>query len=43
MNNWYIQDGTMTLRSSGWWTDAGTFESLHQPIPIAEGGANKMD
>ncbi|MEC8494979.1 MAG: sugar phosphate nucleotidyltransferase, partial [Planctomycetota bacterium] len=30
VNNWYIQDGTMTFEVlEGWWTDAGTFESLH--------------
>ena len=28
----------------GWWTDAGTFESLHHASTlVAEGGANKMD
>ena len=28
----------------GWWTDAGTFESLHRAsCLVAEGGANLMD
>ena len=30
VNNWYIDDGSMTFEVlEGWWTDAGTFESLH--------------
>jgi glucose-1-phosphate thymidylyltransferase len=29
MNNAYIREGTMTFSVlSGWWTDAGTFDSL---------------
>ena len=30
VNNAYIQEGTLTLTAylEGWWTDAGTFESL---------------
>ena len=42
VNNWYIQDGTMTYEVlPGWWTDAGTFESLHRASKlVAEGGAN---
>jgi len=29
VNNWYIRDGSMTYEVlDGWWTDAGTFESL---------------
>jgi glucose-1-phosphate thymidylyltransferase len=45
VNNWYIKDGTMTSEKlSGWWTDAGTFESLHHAAKlVAEAGANKMD
>ena len=29
----------------GWWTDAGTFDSLQHAASnlVAEGGANKMD
>jgi len=45
VNNWYIKDGTMTSEKLvGWWTDAGTFESLHHAAKlVAEGGANKLD
>jgi len=45
VNNWYIKDGSMTFEKlKGWWTDAGTFESLHQAAKlVAEGGANKLD
>ncbi len=45
VNNWYIKDGSMTFEKlNGWWTDAGTFESLHQAAKlVAEGGANKLD
>jgi glucose-1-phosphate thymidylyltransferase len=28
----------------GWWTDAGTFESLYRATNlVAEGGANRLD
>ena len=44
VNNGYIADGRMThevLR--GWWTDAGTFDSLaHASRLVARGGANKV-
>lgn len=45
VNNWYIQDGSMTYETlQGWWTDAGTFESLHRAsCLVAEGGANLMN
>jgi len=45
VNNWYIQDGTMTYEVlEGWWTDAGTFKSLHSASTlVAQGGANKLD
>jgi glucose-1-phosphate thymidylyltransferase len=45
VNNWYIRDGSMSFeRLSGWWTDAGTFESLHRAsCLVAEGGANLMN
>jgi glucose-1-phosphate thymidylyltransferase len=45
VNNWYIRDGSMTFEKlEGWWTDAGTFESLHHAAAlVAEGGANKLD
>jgi len=45
VNNWYIQDGSLTADVlEGWWTDAGTFQSLHHASKlVAEGGANRMD
>ena len=45
VNNWFIRDGTMTYEVlEGWWTDAGTFESLFGAAKlVAEGGANKLD
>lgn len=45
VNNWYIEDGSLTADVlEGWWTDAGTFQSLHHASKlVAEGGANRMD
>ncbi len=45
VNNWFIQDGSMTAEVlDGWWTDAGTFESLHGAAQlVAEAGANHID
>ena len=45
VNNDYIQKGEMTWDVlDGWWTDAGTFESLLSASKMAaETGANKMD
>ena len=45
VNNFYIEDGTMTSEVlQGWWTDAGTFDSLLRASNmVAEGGANRMD
>ena len=45
VNNWYIRDGSMTYEVlDGWWTDAGTFESLFRAAQlVAEGGANLME
>lgn len=42
VNNWYLEQGTLTHTTvEGWWTDAGTFESLHRAsCLVAEGGAN---
>ncbi len=42
VNNWYIRDGSMSYEVlEGWWTDAGTFESLHRASSlVADGGAN---
>lgn len=44
VNNTYIEQGTLTYDIlDGWWTDAGTFESLHRAgIMAAEGGANHL-
>jgi glucose-1-phosphate thymidylyltransferase len=45
VNNAYIAAGTMTCEVlDGWWTDAGTFESLHRASNlIAQGGANRVE
>lgn len=44
VNNAYIERGEMTWDElEGWWTDAGTFESLlHASKLVAEFGANKL-
>lgn len=44
VNNHYINQGTMTwAQLDGWWTDAGTFESLlHASNLVAETGANNL-
>jgi len=44
VNNHYINRGEMTWNElDGWWTDAGTFESLlHATNLVAETGANKV-
>jgi glucose-1-phosphate thymidylyltransferase len=43
VNNAYIQQGTMTAEVlQGWWTDAGTFDSLLRASNLVkEGGANQ--
>ena len=45
VNNAYIERGAMTWEElEGWWSDAGTFESLLRASNlVAETGANKMD
>jgi glucose-1-phosphate thymidylyltransferase len=45
VNNWFIKDGSMSFEVlPGWWTDAGTFESLHRASTLVkDGGANLMD
>ena len=45
VNNHYIDRGEMTWEElDGWWTDAGTFESLLRASNlVAESGANKID
>jgi glucose-1-phosphate thymidylyltransferase len=42
VNNYFLQRGELTHSIlDGWWTDAGTFESLHRAgCLVAEGGAN---
>ena len=44
MNNLYLEEGTLTYEVlEGWWTDAGTFDSLLRANNlVAEAGANKM-
>jgi len=44
VNNRYIEAGRMTYEVlPGWWTDAGTFESLARASRlVARGGANKL-
>ncbi len=45
VNNAYIERSTLTWEVlDGWWTDAGTFESLRAATNlVAETGANKLD
>lgn len=45
VNNAYIERGDLTAEVlEGWWTDAGTFESLYRAGSlVAEGGANHVD
>ena len=44
VNNFYIEENSLTYEIlGGWWTDAGTFESLLRANNlVAETGANKM-
>jgi len=44
INNLYLREGTLTYSIlEGWWTDAGTFESLrHATNLVAETGANNI-
>ncbi|HPC74816.1 MAG TPA: sugar phosphate nucleotidyltransferase [Syntrophales bacterium] len=44
VNNHYIREGTLTWEIlDGWWTDAGTFESLqYAGSMVAKTGANKL-
>jgi len=45
VNNEYIRRGNMTAEVlKGWWTDAGTFESLYRAATlIRDNGCNRMD
>lgn len=44
INNMYLEEDTLTYSVlAGWWTDAGTFESLRRATNlVAETGANKL-
>lgn len=44
INNLYLQEGTLSYSIlEGWWTDAGTFDSLrHATNLVAQTGANKL-
>ena len=44
VNNFYVEEGTLTYEMlEGWWTDAGTFESLLRANNlVAQSGANKI-
>ena len=44
VNNFYVQEGSLTYETlEGWWTDAGTFESLLRANNlVAKTGANKL-
>ena len=45
VNNHYLKRGDLTHSVlDGWWTDAGTFESLHRASQlVADGGANHLE
>jgi glucose-1-phosphate thymidylyltransferase len=45
INNFYLEEGSLTYSIlEGWWTDAGTFESLLRASNlVARGGANKIE
>lgn len=45
VNNLYIEEGTMSFSIlEGWWTDAGTIDSLRRATNlVAETGANKVE
>jgi glucose-1-phosphate thymidylyltransferase len=45
VNNWYLGRGELACEVlDGWWTDAGTFDSLHRAGNlVAETGANRVD
>ena len=44
VNNQYVEEGTLSYSVlDGWWTDAGTFDSLLRANNlVAQGGANKV-
>jgi glucose-1-phosphate thymidylyltransferase len=44
VNNQFLADGALTYSMlDGWWTDAGTFDSLLRATNlVAQGGANRV-
>jgi glucose-1-phosphate thymidylyltransferase len=44
VNNFYVKEGKLTYEvMDGWWTDAGTFDSLlHANMLVSKTGANKL-
>jgi glucose-1-phosphate thymidylyltransferase len=44
VNNFYVEEGTLSYETlNGWWTDAGTFESLLRANNlVSQSGANKI-
>ncbi len=45
VNNMYLEQGKLTFDVlKGWWTDAGTFDSLRRAMNlVADTGANRLD
>src|ERR1019366_6437127 len=44
VNNAYVREGSMTFSFlSGWWTDAGTFDSLLRAANLVAGSAEKKE
>jgi glucose-1-phosphate thymidylyltransferase len=45
VNSWYLAQGELACELlDGWWTDAGTFDSLHRAGNlVAETGSNRLD
>jgi glucose-1-phosphate thymidylyltransferase len=44
VNNAYIREGTMTFNYlDGWWTDAGTFDSLLRAANLVHRTANRSE
>jgi glucose-1-phosphate thymidylyltransferase len=43
VNNFYVEEGTLTYEVlDGWWTDAGTFDSLLRANNLAQTAENKV-
>jgi glucose-1-phosphate thymidylyltransferase len=44
VNNNYIDEGSMTFSLlEGWWTDAGTFDSLHRAANLVAQARRRVD